>query len=555
MPTRATPTRTVANLPPPLSPFARYLPCRRNGRQIYVSGQVAALGGTLVRQGRVGDELSLEQGQQCARQCALNVLALLQQELGDLSRVREIIKVTVFVASTTDFLDHHLVADGTSSAFIEYLGERGQHARSAVGVASLPMNSPVEVEAIVLIESSVEDTLTNDGREIGQALQERWAVLVAGLRCPNCGTGETALAWRCPECGGVLELDIDRVSRSLDPLAPASKSAEGLWRYLPWLPVSQPLSLGEATTPLVSIDWHGIALTLKLEGSLPTGSFKDRGSAVMIRWLMTHGAPHVVVDSSGNAGASLAAYCARAGLACHVFVPMSAAVAKLTQISAYGAILHKVEGTREQVTEKAMAWASDGVYASHAWSALFLAGIETFAFEVWEQFSGDLPDAIVLPVGAGTLLLGAARGFASLLSSGLASQVPRIYGIQSTACAPLAKAWAQGAEEPAEVVLGSTIAEGVCTRRPPRGRQIIDAVAASGGALVAADDEALISAHSQLAERGVYAEYTSAIAAAGVSALIGDGRLSHSDRVLVPISANGLKTASNSITVKSAKGR
>jgi threonine synthase len=381
----------------------------------------------------------------------------------------------------------------------------------------------------------------------------------AGLRCPRCGTGATPLAWRCSECGGALELDIGGAGRSLDPLAltakPASGPAEGLWRYLPWLPISQSLSLGEATTPLVSIDWHGLRLTLKLEGSLPTGSFKDRGSAVMIRWLVTHGAPHVVIDSSGNAGASLAAYCSRAGLACHVFTPTSAAVAKLAQICAYGAILHKVEGNREQVTEAAMAWAPDGVYASHAWSALFLAGTESFAFEVWDQFSGDLPDAVVLPVGAGTLLLGAARGFASLRSSGLASQVPRIYGIQSTACAPLATAWAQGAGEPADVLLGDTIAEGICTRRPPRGVQIIDAVAASGGALVAADDEALLSAHGQLAERGVYAEYTSAIAAAGVTALLADGRLSQSDRVLVPISASGLKTAANSIASGSAKGR
>jgi enamine deaminase RidA (YjgF/YER057c/UK114 family) len=154
VPRPATPARTAAPLPSPLPPFARYLPCRRNGRQIQVSGQVAAHEGAFVHQGRIGDELSLEQGQECARQCALNVLALLQQELGDLSSVREIIKVTVFVASTIDFLDHHLVADGASSAFIEYLGERGEHARSAVGVACLPMNSPVEVEAIVLVEDS-----------------------------------------------------------------------------------------------------------------------------------------------------------------------------------------------------------------------------------------------------------------------------------------------------------------------------------------------------------------------------------------------------------------
>jgi enamine deaminase RidA (YjgF/YER057c/UK114 family) len=105
----------------------------------------------MVRRGRLGAELTLEQGQECARQCALNVLALLQRELGDLDRIREIIKVTVFVATTADFFDHHKVANGASDAFIEYLGERGEHARSAVGVACLPMNTPVEVEATVLV--------------------------------------------------------------------------------------------------------------------------------------------------------------------------------------------------------------------------------------------------------------------------------------------------------------------------------------------------------------------------------------------------------------------
>ncbi|TDQ00526.1 enamine deaminase RidA (YjgF/YER057c/UK114 family) [Labedaea rhizosphaerae] len=139
-------------LPSPLAPFARYLPFKRIGRQIHVSGQVAAREGTFVHLGRLGGELTLEQGQECARQCALNVLALLRQELGDLDRVQEILKVTAFVASTTDFRDHHIVANGASSAFIEYLGERGEHARSVVGVACLPMNSPVEVEALVLVE-------------------------------------------------------------------------------------------------------------------------------------------------------------------------------------------------------------------------------------------------------------------------------------------------------------------------------------------------------------------------------------------------------------------
>jgi len=152
VPTDDGPGQPNAPLPSPLAPFARYLPFRWSGNHIYVSGQVAALEGEFIHRGRLGAELSLEDGQACARQCALNVLALLEQELGDLASVKEITKVTAFVASTHDFVEQHIVANGASSAFIEYLGDRGEHSRSVIGVPSLPMNSPVEVEAIVLVD-------------------------------------------------------------------------------------------------------------------------------------------------------------------------------------------------------------------------------------------------------------------------------------------------------------------------------------------------------------------------------------------------------------------
>ncbi|MFF3669352.1 RidA family protein [Microtetraspora malaysiensis] len=138
-------------LPEPLVPFARYVPCRWSGDELHVSGQVAAREGEFPLRGRVGAELTLEQGRAAARQCALNVLAALQRELNDLSRIRALVKVTVFVATGPDFLEHHLVADGASEAFIEALGDVGEHARSAVGVARLPMDSPVEIEATALV--------------------------------------------------------------------------------------------------------------------------------------------------------------------------------------------------------------------------------------------------------------------------------------------------------------------------------------------------------------------------------------------------------------------
>ena len=180
-----------------------------------------------------------------------------------------------------------------------------------------------------------------------------------------------------------------------------------LWDYLDRLPVEESLSLGEPTTPLVSFG----DVLLKLEGALPTGSFKDRGAAVQVAALRERGITHVVEDSSGNAGAALAAYCARAGIRCDIYVPSSAPETKLDAIRAYGANLIPVDGPRANATLAAEA--ADAHYASHAHDPMYLEGTKTFAFELYDQLGGA-PDAVVFPVGGGALLLGAHKGFQEL---------------------------------------------------------------------------------------------------------------------------------------------
>lgn len=138
-------------LPPAPAPAAAYLPVRRSGDLVYTSGQIATGSGELVASGRVGAEVDLPTARACARQCAVNVLAQLRAELGDLARVRQFVKITVFVASDPSFTDQHLVANGASELLAQALGDDGRHARSAVGVAALPLGSPVEVEAIVQV--------------------------------------------------------------------------------------------------------------------------------------------------------------------------------------------------------------------------------------------------------------------------------------------------------------------------------------------------------------------------------------------------------------------
>jgi enamine deaminase RidA (YjgF/YER057c/UK114 family) len=140
------------DLPAPAAPVAAYVPCVRTGNLVYVSGQVPSVDGKPTHLGHLGDDVDLEAGRAAARTCAVNVLAALKAELGELSRVRRVVKVTGFVASTPDFTDHPKVVNAASELFGEVFGDAGRHARAAVGVAALPLGVPVEVEAIVEVE-------------------------------------------------------------------------------------------------------------------------------------------------------------------------------------------------------------------------------------------------------------------------------------------------------------------------------------------------------------------------------------------------------------------
>ena len=153
-----TPEKKLADLdislPDAPAPAAAYLPFMQTGNVLFTAGQIAVDRGTFVAQGIVGDEVDLATAQACARQCAINILAQLKTALGELSAVKQVVKLNVFVASTPSFTDQHLVANAASELISEVFGDAGKHARSAVGVPSLPLNSPVEIEAIVEVSES-----------------------------------------------------------------------------------------------------------------------------------------------------------------------------------------------------------------------------------------------------------------------------------------------------------------------------------------------------------------------------------------------------------------
>ena len=350
------------------------------------------------------------------------------------------------------------------------------------------------------------------------------------------------LRWRC-ECGGPLDIEhrprFDQ--RSIDDRGPT------LWRYREALPIGvdvPPVHLGEGYTPLLQGRVAGYPVWLKQDHIFPSGSYKDRGAAILISHARSLGVSHVVEDSSGNAGAAIAAYAARAGITCDIFVPEDTAPAKLAQIRGYGARLHRVPGDRQAATLAAQEAAETTYYASHVWNPFFLHGVKTFAFEVWEQMGRRAPDALVLPVGNGSLLLGAAIGFQELLAERKIHRMPRLIGVQARACAPLAAAYEQGASVPAPVAPGFTRAEGIAIAMPARGDQVLAAVRASGGQFVTVSEEEIVAATRAWWRHGFAMEPTAGATLAGLTRYLSS---STRDREIIvsSITGHGLKASAS----------
>ncbi|HKX02949.1 MAG TPA: pyridoxal-phosphate dependent enzyme, partial [Methylomirabilota bacterium] len=248
-----------------------------------------------------------------------------------------------------------------------------------------------------------------------------------------------------------------------------------VWRYARALPVGveHAVSLGEGWTPLVEGRWHDGPVRYKLEFTMPTGSFKDRGTTVLVSYLKSRGVTAVLEDSSGNAGASLAAYAAAAGLACRILVPETASYPKIAQIAACGADVVTIKGSRQDVAEEALRQSAELFYASHNWQPFFVEGTKTLAYELWEQSGFRAPDNVVAPLGYGSNILGADRGFAELLRAGEITRRPRLFGVQAAHCAPYEAAFRAGVETLGPVEVRPTIAEGIATPKPTRVAEVL----------------------------------------------------------------------------------
>ena len=238
-----------------------------------------------------------------------------------------------------------------------------------------------------------------------------------------------------------------------------------------------------------------------------------------------------------------------AGIRCEIFVPEETSPAKCAQIEAFGALLRKVPGHREDAARAAQEAAREIYYASHCWNPFFLHGTKTFAYEVAEQLGWKAPDAVVIPTGNGTLLLGAYIGFRELCDWGLVESMPKLIAVQAAACSPLFEAWRGGSSTPMPVEHVGTMAEGIAIAEPVRGAQCLAAVRATGGEILALSDDAIGEALGALLAGGFFVEPTSAIAVAALKELGGA-----SERVVVPLTGHGLKAAKKVAACRSGVG-
>ncbi|MBM4322202.1 MAG: pyridoxal-phosphate dependent enzyme, partial [Deltaproteobacteria bacterium] len=320
--------------------------------------------------------------------------------------------------------------------------------------------------------------------------------------------------WQC-DCGSPLDLEFNPEF----PTQTILKRDPGLWRYREALPIKKDgsiVSMGEGFTPLEEMEFGSHRVWVKIDYLFPTGSYKDRGAAVLISKARELGIKKVVEDSSGNAGAAIAAYCSRAKIGCDIYVPQATSSGKLVQIQTYGANLKKIEGSREKTAQVTMEAAQKNHYASHCWNPFFLHGTKTFAFEIWEQMGWKPPDTLVLPVGHGTLLLGAYIGFRELREKERIKKIPRLVGIQSAVCAPLFKGFIKGLDEAQSIKKGETLAEGIAIAEPVRGKQILRAIRETDGEILTVTDREIRVALREMGQRGHFIEPTSAATIAGL---------------------------------------
>lgn len=315
----------------------------------------------------------------------------------------------------------------------------------------------------------------------------------------------------------------------------------GIWRYRSFLPVPKTekiISLNEGNTSLVPSRKKN-NLFYKCEFENPTGSFKDRGSTVEISHAAANGFKKVVCASTGNMGASLAAYAARAKIEATIAVPHHVPENKLKQIKTYGAKLMKVNGDYTAALKKTWEMAEkDKRFMLTGDYPLRMEGQKTIGFEIADSLNGKAPDQIVVPIGNGTLLAALHAAFAQMIEKKQLKKMPRFMGVQAANCNPLAEAWERNTTHFVPKKNPHTIAGAIECGNPVYGLEVLQAVRASNGKIVSVSDDRLRAAKLSLARtEGLYAEYSGA----AVQAVLEDHSRTWKGTTIGILGGHGLK--------------
>ena len=361
-------------------------------------------------------------------------------------------------------------------------------------------------------------------------------------RCYDCGSTFVLEERKRCTCGEPLWFDVDA-----NGFEWPTDGRTGVWRYADVLPAAEPVGLSAAAgaTPLLRTprvdEYAGCRLHLKLEGQNPTGSFKDRGSAIGVSYAVDVGREWIGTVSHGNMALSVAAHAASADLECAVFVPERTPEERLELIARHDPHLLRVVGDYGRLYHETLAL-DCGVEFVNSDTPLRVAGQKTVAYELLEAFAPSTPDAIALPVSSGGQASGVWKALLELAAAGLIDDLPRLYLVQAAACDPIATAYRSGASTVSPVDGGETIAVSIANGDPPSGTRALTAARETGGSVVSVSETEIRDAMARLSTTaGLSVEPSSAVGVAGLRRLSRDGELDADEDVVAVLTGSGYK--------------
>lgn len=374
--------------------------------------------------------------------------------------------------------------------------------------------------------------------------------------CIECGEKYSIndVVYSCRKCGGILEIRYDYaiIRESLEKSNWKSLPLS-VWRYKDFMPIRNLLnvvSLNEGGTGLYHCRRLGKALRIKNlyvknEGENPTGSFKDRGMTVGVSKALELGTKIVACASTGNTSASLAAYAAKAGFSCIIFIPSGGiAFGKLAQAIIYGAKVIQIRGNFDQVLQMVLKLSEEHreIYLLNSINPYRLEGQKTIAFEVCEQLNMEPPDRVVVPVGNAGNISAIWKGFTEFSKTGLIESLPRMVGVQAEGAAPIAKAIKSGKDTITPVEKPETVASAIRIGAPVSWKKAIKAIKDSGGAAETVTDKEILDTQKMLARHeGLFVEPASASSIAGLKKMVESGEIEKDEVMVCIATGHGLK--------------